>query len=367
MNNYSNDLRVVDLDSKITLKITKNLFKKIDITCKTIPFLEWSGVVFYNIVKGSIKDPSKMVIEAKDLLLMNKGSQAHTSFKFNAKVTDYIMKMNYLDDGTRWGLIHSHNTMPTFFSTEDNSELSDNVDNYAIYLSLIVNNDNQYTAKVARKADVKYSKVIIDTVDENAEKLVLKNFDDSLNKIESVVLANSCDIIMPEVEVYDDFYNQLWEINKSERYVNVASKSNYNAKGNSKPWYNSKNKKNKLKGYNNASKIDIPLYLAYHLETSFSYLHYYLQNTTVYDENVHGVEDFEAKVIEYNPGIDDSTLYSIITDAIDYLEPYKDSFFGGKLYESFMGKLISLTQDLTPQIYDDLQKTFSEQHNFGQW
>ena len=47
------------------------------------------------------------------------------------------------------GHCHSHNTMPTFFSGTDDSELRDNAPNHNIYVSLIVNNRNENCAKIA--------------------------------------------------------------------------------------------------------------------------------------------------------------------------------------------------------------------------
>ena len=43
----------------------------------------------------------------------------------------------------------SHNNMAVFFSGVDNSELTDNAPNYNYYLSLIVNNKNEYCARIA--------------------------------------------------------------------------------------------------------------------------------------------------------------------------------------------------------------------------
>jgi len=79
---------------------------------------------------------------------MDIGTAGHTQFEYNESVIDvYEANPEYME--CRLGLVHSHNTMNTFFSGEDMEELEDNTANTDFYVSLIVNNASKYTAKIA--------------------------------------------------------------------------------------------------------------------------------------------------------------------------------------------------------------------------
>lgn len=136
------------------------VLNKIKYLCKLIPRVEWSGILLYS-VEGSIKEPEKMVITLKDIIPMNKGTQAYTEYNFNEKKRDtsgyidrHIDYTNEKEEALEWhlGHIHSHNTMNVFFSGTDLSELDDNSASHNFYLSLIVNNFMDFTAKVAFRA-----------------------------------------------------------------------------------------------------------------------------------------------------------------------------------------------------------------------
>jgi hypothetical protein len=52
------------------------------------------------------------------------------------------------------GLIHSHNSMATFFSSTDDSTLVEEGKDRNFFVSLIVNNAGTYTAAVTRKSTI---------------------------------------------------------------------------------------------------------------------------------------------------------------------------------------------------------------------
>lgn len=83
---------------------------------------------------------------------MDIGTAGHTAFEYDESVIDvYEKNPEYME--CRLGLIHSHNTMTTFFSGEDMEELEDNTVGTDFYVSLIVNNASKYTAKIAWRTD----------------------------------------------------------------------------------------------------------------------------------------------------------------------------------------------------------------------
>ena len=84
----------------------------------------------------------------KDIFLMDIGSSAYTEYEFSERFIKYRMEHpESLDYETAH--VHSHNSMKCFFSGTDMQELQDNAPNHNYYLSLIVNNAFEPTAKIA--------------------------------------------------------------------------------------------------------------------------------------------------------------------------------------------------------------------------
>lgn len=134
------------------LVITKEFQKLFEYFCSRARQLEWSGIMFYK-VEGTFDNINSMVVTPIDILLMDIGSQAHTEFMSSGSVFEYQMT-NISLMSCQLGLIHSHNTMKTFFSGEDISELNDTVQLIPYYVSLIINNASESCAKLAFKGEV---------------------------------------------------------------------------------------------------------------------------------------------------------------------------------------------------------------------
>lgn len=109
---------------------------------------EWSGVLFYKITKGDIKNLKNLEFTADFLYPMNIGSSVYTEFDYSGEIMNaYDVNENAIECST--GMIHTHHNMSTFFSGTDSSELKDNCVNFNYYISLIVNFDGKYCAKIA--------------------------------------------------------------------------------------------------------------------------------------------------------------------------------------------------------------------------
>lgn len=119
---------------------------KIKFLCMKSPKDEWSAILFYR-TTGTILEADSLELIVEDLLLMDINSPSYTSFNWGSDYVQYMMQHD-LDDHLV-GHIHSHNVMDVFFSGTDMSELNDNCPNFNYYLSLIVNNIGQMTAKIA--------------------------------------------------------------------------------------------------------------------------------------------------------------------------------------------------------------------------
>ena len=138
-----------------TLLVTKPVEKKIREWCMMLPHNEWSGVLFYT-VEGDFENDLKIV--CKDILVMNIGESAFTEFSYDEDVAFYMAQNPELLDCYQ-GLIHSHNTMATFFSGTDISTLDSEGKKQDNFVSLIVNNAGNYSAAITKKteSEVTYS------------------------------------------------------------------------------------------------------------------------------------------------------------------------------------------------------------------
>lgn len=145
----------------------------------------------------------EMSITIMDILLMDKGTKAYTEYDFDEDVLTYRMDN---PESLEWvmGHIHSHNTMDVFFSGTDMSELNDNCPQHNIYLSLIVNNFMEMTAKLAFIAEMQH----FTCKDEEGKDYTLKI---TGADIKPMMFIYKCDIQVPfnEVLVNDSFKDRL--------------------------------------------------------------------------------------------------------------------------------------------------------------
>jgi proteasome lid subunit RPN8/RPN11 len=197
------------------------ILNKIKYLCKNIPDVEWSGILFYNI-EGSIKEPSKMKITLEDILPMDMGSKAYTEYEIDNRYVDFLMEENQ-EHRMEWhmGHIHSHNTMPVFFSGTDMDELNDNSESHNIYLSLIVNNFMDFSAKVAfrGRAESITEKIPYHAKDEEGNEYIIDTANFNIKKEKMFVY--DCDIVSKaeHISVGTDFSNQVKEIMKPKKVV----------------------------------------------------------------------------------------------------------------------------------------------------
>lgn len=121
--------------------------QKIRVACAACPNLEWSGVLFYD-YKGSFEQ-NNFYVRVRDILVMDIGSAAYTEWCADADVISYMAEHDLLD--CQMGIVHSHNTMSTFFSGTDTNTLHDEGQDRNNIVSLIVNNKGEYSAAVTRR------------------------------------------------------------------------------------------------------------------------------------------------------------------------------------------------------------------------
>lgn len=113
--------------------------------CGRIHDKEWSGVLFYT-VTGTFEEG--LTVYCKDICLMDVGSSTYTEFDTSPDIAGYMVENDLLD--CHLGLVHSHQSMPTFFSGTDTNTLQEEGSYKNNFVSLIVNNEGKYTAAITR-------------------------------------------------------------------------------------------------------------------------------------------------------------------------------------------------------------------------
>lgn len=198
------------MKGSINLHLPDEFTDKVKWLCKKCPRNEWSGILYYQ-MEGTITDPSNVKLTAKDIFLMDIGSKTHTAYSFDEEVLNYEMDeaMSNPEFGTYIrGHIHSHNDMKVFFSGEDDSELTDNAPNHNIYLSIIVNNFGDVTARLVFKA----TPTVFSCLDEHGDPYNLP-----ITGVRDVVFYRECNIHsnLNQVTVEDSFLTRFSTVQKN--------------------------------------------------------------------------------------------------------------------------------------------------------
>ena len=139
------------------LLVPESVKKQIDYLHSRYPGKEWSGIIAYRTLEADFDSLNNFKFEVITLYLMDLGESASTDFKYNealANVYDICEKYGYGLEEVKTGLIHSHHNMSAYFSGTDMSELRNNATKTNYYLSLVVNTDEDYAAKVAFSSSV---------------------------------------------------------------------------------------------------------------------------------------------------------------------------------------------------------------------
>lgn len=232
--------QLIPLEGKIKVEVPKEVLSKIKLLCEVISTVEWSGILLYQ-THGSIKDPKNMKILLKDIIPMNKGSKTYTEYSFNEKSRDqtgfsdkHIEYCDEVEEGIFWqvGLIHSHNSFSVFFSGTDEEELIENAPLHNFYLSLIVNNNMDFEARVAISAKTN-SEVDLDytALDEEGNPFKMETSKSILKN--SKTFYYDCEIVPEEAEALDldIFTRNLIDIMDDSQKTNNSTKPFWGSMG----------------------------------------------------------------------------------------------------------------------------------------
>lgn len=190
--------------------ITEPVEKKIRFLCNSLKNIEWSGVLFYRI-SGAFEDDS-LTISCIDIFQMDIGASTYTEFTMSPDVIAYMTSHpELLEKGVYQGLIHSHHNMSTFFSGTDLNTLKSEGKDTHHFVSLIVNNEGTYTARITRKCKIRRvcEEVYYYTTWENEVKESVEASDKEEEVLEWFDLAVTVESLPIEDEELVDRLNEL--------------------------------------------------------------------------------------------------------------------------------------------------------------
>lgn len=144
--------RLIRQSAVYKLIVPEKVEEKIRYLMRKFPSTEWSGILFYT-HKGNFES-NDLVITCEDIFPMDLGDATFTNFKMTPDVSGYIAQNIDLFD-CEMGLVHSHHTMATFFSSIDQSTLQSEGNDTNCFVSLIVNTEGTYSAAITRKLKAK--------------------------------------------------------------------------------------------------------------------------------------------------------------------------------------------------------------------
>lgn len=100
-------MEIIELKQKPIIVISNDLQRQIDYLHRRIGNMEWSGVLFYKVIKGSIKNPKDLIIKATSVYVMDKGTAAYTEYSQSEHLIDAFDTIEGSEDQPM-GHIHSH-------------------------------------------------------------------------------------------------------------------------------------------------------------------------------------------------------------------------------------------------------------------
>ena len=175
------------------LIIPKEIHQKINLLCNLFTNIEWSGVLFYDYTGEFNKD---MVLTIRDIMPKDLGDAASTSYDVDANIPSFMLKHGLTR--CRMGHIHSHHSMTTFFSGTDINTLTIEGAESIHFLSLIVNNDNEYSAKMTVKTEITDNVHTVILRNENSKSFGNVVFESNkkkeIDKIEKSIVVDYCSV-----------------------------------------------------------------------------------------------------------------------------------------------------------------------------
>ena len=226
---------------KGTLIITEELQEQIDQLHNFVGEKEWSGVLLFTIDKGDISE-DELEVTAHSIYPMDIGTHSYTEFELEENTIDiFDMYPKILDNNWRMGLCHSHNNFSCFFSGTDLDNLKEFTPHHAYYLSLIVNFDGNYCAKLCVLGKRTIEGTSNFTI-KNTKGIWKKLTNNIIKKEEDIVYTIDLNIARPETKssVFMELVRNIdkkKQESKNKLLYNNYNRQNYDYENNyASPW-----------------------------------------------------------------------------------------------------------------------------------
>jgi hypothetical protein len=220
-------LDVWKMDAKGTLYLSESLMHEIEYLHREVGAIEWCGPLLYEKLEGDLAEPETLKIRAHHVFPMDIGSPGYTAATLSGEdmVALYEQYPQLIESGWKQGLIHTHHTMNTFFSGTDMDELHENTPNHNYYLSLIVNFDGNWMAKVAFIASLKQTSnnlyTFKSTDDEEA------SFENSTEAEKQVLMTIDMNIVKEGSDIISQEFKARFQRLKEEKRKRTYNTNSY--------------------------------------------------------------------------------------------------------------------------------------------
>lgn len=184
---------------------------------------EWSGVLFYTTSGNFGEKPFEVFLQ--DILLMDIGTNVTTSFLYDDKVAEHLLKHTSLFESSI-GSIHSHHDMDVFFSDDDIDDLKKNSEKNNIYLSVVVNNRNEFIAKIAHRLHRKTITQSVSYFNDQNGKLSETPMCTTENCVQLCRIID-CEPLMYQADLDKDFFDRVQELKISDKTIFYESQNEF--------------------------------------------------------------------------------------------------------------------------------------------
>jgi len=200
-------------------------------------YLEWSGQLLYTKNNFDFRSASLIKVKTEDFIPYDLGNAVATTIDYENDniredivnyIPDYWADERLLDDELQIqnGIIHSHHSMETFFSTTDQPTLIEKSRAYphGMYLSLIVNHDITWSSVEKRwKARIAWHT----TWDSKTSEWVLRVGHEEIGRSDvAICVWVECDVVMNwEANLVDKTfqrYKQLYPYYSASYFGNIS-------------------------------------------------------------------------------------------------------------------------------------------------
>lgn len=210
---------------------------------------EWSGILIYDEVSGSI-ETKDLVVKVLGVHLCHIGDVTSTEYLESEHFLKADERFYIIEDNLKRGITHTHHSMKTFFSGTDMSDLRNNIRCFKDggYLLSIVNNyENDYCGKIAIYGETTVQEPVYSNV---TEVNTFRGYSTSVNKqlvtgykevkkegigyIECIFEYEADDIVDSNIKEMLDKYNEAKS--KVTKFVFGTHDSRFDYQGWNRGW-----------------------------------------------------------------------------------------------------------------------------------